>query len=148
MGPIKKGTLRQQGAKIQPLTPRGAGAKLLAIYSDLVDSDRRSVLDLLQEHAFLLRGTNSYLWWNEGNEIDRRTSYFRLLNTVSEQVATAWLEWAFEISVGHPSRARSKEAILYLIGELVRLKFLEEPLPVEWPPARHRSATRKLRYRT
>src|SRR5580700_6539703 len=125
MGNKKTATRRRKSAKIQPLRLQGAGAKLFYVYSKLIESDRRSVEVLLDHHAFLRGGTNSYLLWDKWNESDRRGSYVRLLNTVSEEVADAWFDWAQEISDWNPSRATCKEAILDVMGELVRLKFLE-----------------------
>jgi hypothetical protein len=127
MGDKKKAISRQQVAKIQPFRLQDAGAKVLNVYSNLTDAERRSVEVVLERHAFLLHGTNSYLWWGKWNESDRRGVYFQLLDTVSEEAANAWLDWAHEISVGGPSRATCTEAILGLMGELVRLKFLESP---------------------
>jgi hypothetical protein len=128
MGNKKTATSRQQCAKIQPFRLQGAGAKLFGVYSKLVEPKRRSIEVLLEQHAFLLEGTNSYLLLDKWNESDRRWSYLQLLNTVSEEVAHAWLDWAQEISEGNPSRATCKEAILDVMGQLVRLKFLESPL--------------------
>jgi hypothetical protein len=127
MANTKIATGRQQYAKIDPYRLQGAGAKLFYVYSDLTESDRRSVEVLLEQHAFLLEGTNSYLWWDNWNEIDRWWSYSRLLNTVSEEVAHAWFDWAHEISERDPSRAACREAVLDIMRELVRLKFLESP---------------------
>ena len=125
MGNMKTATRRRKFAKIQPLRLRGAGAKLFYVYSKLIESDRRSVEVLLEHHAFLRGGTYSYLLWDKWNETDRRGSYVQLLDTVSEEVADAWFDWAQEISEGNPSLATCKEAILDVMGELVRLRFLE-----------------------
>jgi hypothetical protein len=138
----KKATSRQQLAKIQPLRLQGAGAKVLEVYSNLADAERRYVEVVLEQHAFLLYGTNSYLWWGEWNESDRRGVYFQLLDTVSEEAASAWFDWAHEISVGRPSRATCTEAILGLMRELVRLKFLESPSPTRHPSATRTSVSR------
>jgi hypothetical protein len=128
MGNKKTATRRQKSAKIQPLRLQGAGANLFYVYSKLIESDRRSVEDLLDYHAFLPGGTNSYLLWEKWNESDRRGSYLQLLDTVSEEVASAWSDWALEISEGNPSRATCKEAIFNVMAELVYLKFLESPV--------------------
>ena len=117
----------KQYTKIQPFSLHGPGAKLFYAYSKLIECDRRTVEVLLEQHAFLLEGTNSYLLWDKWNESDRRWSYLHLLNTVSEEVAKAWFDWAKEISEGNPSRATCKEAILDVMCQLVRLKFLESP---------------------
>jgi hypothetical protein len=128
MGNEKTATSRQQCTKIQPFRLHGTGAKLFYAYSRLVESDRRAVEVLLEKHAFLLEGTNSYLLWDKWNESDRRWSYLQLLHIPSEEVANAWFDWAQEISEGNPSRATCKEAILDVMGELARLRFLESPL--------------------
>jgi hypothetical protein len=128
MGITKKTTRREQSAKIKPSRLRRTVAKLLAVYSNLTESERRSFDNLLLQHAFLLNGTNSYVEWGEWNEFDRRTSYFRL-ESVSHSVANAWFDWALEISVGNPSPASCREAILDLVGDLVGLNYLEEPIP-------------------
>jgi hypothetical protein len=127
MGNEKTATSRQQCTKIQPFRLHGTGAKLFYAYSKLVESDRRAVEVLLEKHAFLLEGTNSYLLWDKWNESDRRWSYLQLLHIPSEEVANAWFDWAQEISEGNPSRATCKEAILDVMGELARLRFLESP---------------------
>jgi hypothetical protein len=136
MGNRKTATSRQQYAKIQPFRLHGPGAKLFYAYSQLIECDRRTVEVLLEQHAFLLKGTNSYLLWDKWNESDRRWSYLQLLDTVSEEVANAWFDWAQEISEGNPSRATCKEAILEVMGELVRLKFLESPVQQGIAPRR------------
>jgi hypothetical protein len=128
MGNKKTATSKQQCAKIRPFRLQGAGADLFHLYSKLIESKRCAVEVLLEQHAFLLEGTNSYLLWDKWNESDRRWSYLQLLNTVSEEVANTWLDWAQEISEGNPSRATCQEAILDVMGQLVRLKFLESPL--------------------
>jgi hypothetical protein len=125
MGNKKTATRRRKSAKIQPLRLQGAGANLFYVYSKLIESDRRSVEVLLDYHAFLPGGTSSYLLWDKWNESDRRGSYVQLLDTVSEEVADAWFDWAHEISDRNPSEATCKKAVLDVKGELVRLKFLE-----------------------
>ena len=128
MGNKKTATRRRKCAKIQPFRLQGAGLKLFYVYSKLIEYDRRSVEVLLEQHTFLLEGTNSYLLWEKWNESDRRWSYLQLLHIPSEEVANAWFDWAQEISEGNPSRATCKEAILDVMGELARLRFLESPL--------------------
>ena len=64
-----------------------AAAKLLAIYANLAHSERDLLQEMLLQHAFV-RGANSfYIVWAEWNECDRRTSYLRLWEDVSEDAA-------------------------------------------------------------
>lgn len=127
MGTTMKTRRRQQSAKLQPFKLRGTAAKLLALYSSLTESGRRSFEDLLLQHAFLLNGLNPYVAWGKWNEQDRRMSYFHLAS-ISGDVADAWYDWAFEISVEYTCR-NCHEAILNLIGELVVLRLLDKPFP-------------------
>jgi len=119
------------GFVIGALITLAAGHDPVAVYREIL-ADMETPVSAFRklegwDHAFLLEGTNSYLFWDKWNESDRRWSYLQLTNTVSEEVANAWFEWAQEISEGNPSRATCKVAILDVMRQLVRLKFLESP---------------------
>ena len=112
-------------------TPRQvAAAKLLEVYANLARSERDLLQEMLLQHAFL-RGANSfYIDWAEWNECDRRTSYLRLLEDVSEDAADAWYDWAAEVALENLCPEIVRKAIFDFIGELVIFRVLEHPAAI------------------
>jgi hypothetical protein len=104
-----------------------AGFILCDVYSELASPDRQKVEDLLLQHAFLPTGTDSYLWCEKWNRVNR-ISFLRLWD-VSHELAFAWLIWSGQISKKRPSRLACRQAILGLVGHLVHRRSFEGPAP-------------------
>lgn len=123
----------QHNVKIQPFKLRGDAAKLFAIYSNLNDSKRRLLEDLLMKHIFLLGGMSNYRPSFRPTKSDEPPAGWGawkwLYENVSADAADAWTAWAGYISSSYPTEKSRRDTILEFLGELVRLKFLEEPLP-------------------
>jgi hypothetical protein len=105
---------------LPPYKLKGGGVKMRRTYARLETTKRREVEYLLLVHAFVMNGTNVYLFWEDWNEIYRDYAYQRF-REISQKIADAWLCWAQEISSARPSRLECREAILGLLSELVRV---------------------------
>ena len=96
-----------------------AGTNFCNAYAQLAVPDRRKVLDILLEHAFLPNGTDSYRWFQKKNIVKLRTSQRQFLE-ISAKMNTVWNAWAREINKTRASQVACREAILGLVSNLVR----------------------------
>jgi hypothetical protein len=79
---------------------------------------------LLLQHAFIPEGTTAYLAGNAWNLFDTRSFYLRLLE-ISTNLANAWFDWAFALSM-EDLVLRRDNAVLDLLRDLIRSKSLKE----------------------
>jgi len=100
-----------------------AGVNFENAYFRLADLDRKKVLDILLEHAFLPKGTDAYRWWQKWNIAAMQATMGQLLH-ISAEIATLWHKWASEINETRASRVACREAILGLVSNLARRESL------------------------
>ena len=112
-----------------PVNVRGAGLDVYRIYAGLMTPERRVLEDVLLGHAFLSDGPNAYGDLGKWNLIYRRSPYIRLKLMISLQMANAWRDWASETSINSLGPDSCRAVVRSMLSDLVRLKWLECPLP-------------------
>jgi hypothetical protein len=105
---------------------RGSEIAIQDVYLRLETSGRGVFKDLLLRHLSLPCGLNSYVEWGHNNELERRSSYLLLRTKASPKMANAWHRWAFDISENQTSQDARRDAIFYMLAQIVRSEFLEE----------------------
>jgi hypothetical protein len=130
----KETSSSQHNVEIQPFKLRRDAARLFIVYANLNDSKRQLLEDLLTKHTFLEDRTSPYRpWFLVGKTDDepaaRRATWDWLDENVSEETADAWMFWAIDISFYYPTSKSRRDAIVEFLGEVVRLKLLEESHP-------------------
>lgn len=113
----------------RPVSVRGAGIDVYRIYAGLMTAERRVLEDVLLRHAFLPDGPYAYGDFGKWNVIYRRTAYLQLKLMISLQMATAWRDWASETSMNRLGPDSCRGVVRAMLSDLVRLKYLEVPLP-------------------
>jgi hypothetical protein len=112
-----------------PVNVQGAGIDVYRIYAGLMTPERRVLEDVLLRHAFLPDGPYAYGDFGKWNLIYRRTAYLQLKLMISLQMANAWREWASETSMNRLGPDSCRGVVRAMLSDLVRLKYLEAPLP-------------------
>jgi hypothetical protein len=119
-----------------PVNVRGAGIEVYRNYAELTTPKRRVLEDILLGHAFLPAGPYAYGDLGNWNSIYRRSAYIQLKFKTSLRMANAWRDWASETSMKHLGPDACRGVVRAMLSDLVRLKYLEAPLPgAETSPA-------------
>jgi hypothetical protein len=112
-----------------PVNARDAGLDVYRIYAGLMTPERRVLEDVLLRHAFLSHGPDAYGDLGKWNLIYRRHAYIQLKLMISLQMANAWRDWASETSMNRLGPDSCRGVVRSMLSDLVRLKWLECPLP-------------------
>jgi hypothetical protein len=119
-----------------PVNVRGAGIEVYRNYAELTTPKRRVLEDILLSHAFLPDGPYAYGDLGNWNSIYRRSAYIQLKFRTSLRMANAWRDWASETSMNRLGPDSCRGVVRAMLSDLVRLKYLEAPLPgAETSPA-------------
>jgi hypothetical protein len=108
-----------------------AQVKLFEAYRNLHITGRKLTQKVLLRHAFVLGGRDSYIHHGRWNEIERWASWKLLCENASEEMAEAWHDWAFEISMIAASETQRRDAIVWVVSQFVIFDWVEEPVADE-----------------
>jgi hypothetical protein len=105
------------GAVVPPLSLNHTEVKVYEAYALLTTAGRR---------LFKHRGLDPEIAWDTWEEFETLACHQSLTKDFSAATARASLDWTLEVGK-LPSPLDRREAILNLVGELVRFDFLEDP---------------------
>lgn len=107
-------------------TPRQqiAGRTIVQVYAKLTASERDLFQQTLLKHAFLSAG-EAYIKLADWHESYWAAAFGGLMDSINQDVAEAWADWAAEISTQSLSAKTVRELILDLVEELFRFQALE-----------------------
>jgi hypothetical protein len=127
-----------------PVNARGDGLDVYRIYAGLMTPERQVLEDVLLGHAFLSDGPSAYGDLGKWNLIYRRHAYIQLKLMISLQMANAWRDWASETSTNNLGPDSCRAVVRSMLSDLVRLNWLECPLPETNSGKMVRSKQRKV----